>query len=226
MVARALIALQASEVNGRRKDAFEFDFLSWYRRTSNGTMATSFIKRNGMKSMCRRRPTGAALAIVAAVAHQASAFVAPDTSISTLPSLTKTSKLHASVEDATTSTATDGNAASIEEKADATTASMSENPRKSGLALMLDDGELFAYPDGGDGADQLFAVEATAVATSFAGHDGNNNERRRTMVEIPSEIMYHGNLVVHTPLKQKLRNRRRKERGGLLQRLLSRIRAS
>ena len=161
--------------------------------------------------MCRRRPTGAALAIVAAVAHQASAFVAPGASMSTLPS---SFSLHASIEDATT-TATDGNAASVEEKMEAT--AISENPRKSGLALMLDDGELFAYPDCGDGVVQLLAAEAAA-------DDENNNERRRrTVVEIPSEIMYHGNLVVHTPLKQKLRKRGRK---GLLQRLLSRIRAS
>ena len=169
-----------------------------------------------MKSMCRRRPTGAALAIVAAVAHQASAFVAPSASTSTLPSA---SRLHASVEDATT-TATDGNAVSTEKAAET---AISENPRKSGLALMLDDGELCAYPDGGDGAE-LLAAEAAAVATSFSDDDDeNNNERRRTMVEIPSEIMYHGNLVVHTPLQQKAR---KKGRRGLLRRLLSRIRAS
>ena len=172
-----------------------------------------------MKSMCRRRPTGAALAIVAAVAHQASAFVAPSASTSTLPSA---SRLHASVEDATT-TATDGNAVSIEEKAAET--AISENPRKSGLALMLDDGELYAYPDGGDGADQLLMAEAAAVATSFSDDDDeNHNERRRTMVDIPSEIMYHGNLVVHTPLRRKPRERGR--RRLLLRRLLSRIRAS
>ena len=167
--------------------------------------------------MCRRRPTGAALAIVAAVAHEASAFVAPSASTSTLPSA---SRLHASVEDATT-TATDGNAVSTEKAAET---AISENPRKSGLALMLDDGELYAYPDGGDGAE-LLAAEAAAVATSFSDDDdeNNNERRRRTMVEIPSEIMYHGNLVVHTPLKQKPR---KKGRRGLLQRLLSRIRAS
>ena len=170
-----------------------------------------------MKSMCRRRPTGAALAIVAAMAHQASAFVAPGASMSTLPSSFSASKL---VEDAT---ATDGNAASVEEKAD--TATISENPRKSGLALMLDDGELYAYPDGGDGADQLLVAEAAAVATSFSDDDDeNNNERRRTMVEIPSEIMYHGNLVVHTPLRRKPRERGR--RRLLLRRLLSRTCAS
>ena len=174
-----------------------------------------------MKSMCRRRPAGAALAIVAAVAHKASAFVVPGASMSTLPSSFSASKLHASVEDVT-STATDGNAASVEEKAD--TATISENPRKSGLALMLDDGELYAYPDDGDGADQLLVAEAAAVATSFSDYDyENNNERRRTMVEIPSEIMYHGNLVVHTPLKRKSREKGRRR---LLQRLLSRIRAS
>lgn len=167
--------------------------------------------------MCRRRPTGAALAIMAALAHQASAFVVPGASRSTLlSSFSASGKLHASLEDATASTATtDGNAASIEEKADATTTS--ENPRKSGLALMLDDGELFAYPDGGNGAEQLLAVEAAAAA------DENHKKRRRTMVEIPSEIMYHGNLVVHTPLKRKPRNKGRRR---LFQRLLSRIRAS
>lgn len=170
--------------------------------------------------MCRRRPTGAALAIVAALAHQASAFVAPSASMSTLPSA---SKLHASVEDATTTT-TDGNAVSTE-KAEQT--AISENPRKGGLALMLDDGELYAYPDCGDGAE-LLAAEAAAVATSFSDFDdeNNNERRRRTMVEIPSEIMYHGNLVVHTPLKKRLRNMRRRGRRGLLRRLLSRIRAS
>lgn len=159
---------------------------------------------------------GAALAIVAAVAHRASAFVVvPGASMSTLPSSFSASKLHAT-------SATEGNAVSVEEKAGAT--AISENPRKSGLALMLDDGELFAYPDGGDGAE-LLAAEAAAVATSFAADDENNKERRRKLVEIPSEIMYHGNLVVHTPLKRKLRNRRKKGRGGLVQRLLSRIRA-
>ena len=169
-----------------------------------------------MKSMCRRRPTGAALAIVAAVAHQASAFVAPSASTSTLP---LASRLHASVEDATTTT-TDGNAVSTEKAAET---AISENPRKSGLALMLDDGELYAYPDGGDGAE-LIAAEAAAFATSFSDvDDENNNERRRTMVEIPSEIMYHGNLVVHTPLKK---TARKKGRRGLWRRLLSRIRAS
>ena len=188
-------------------------------------MAISFFKHTKtMKPMCRRRPMGAALAIVAAVAHRASAFVVvPGASMSTLPSAFSASKLHASLEDATTTTsATEGNAVSVEEKAEA--AAVSENPRKSGLALMLDDGELFAYPDGGDGAE-LLAAEAAAVATSFAADDENNKERRRKLVEIPSEIMYHGNLVVHTPLKRKLRNRRKKGRGGLVQRLLSRMRA-
>ena len=198
-------------------------FLSWYLHiVEHHAMAISFFKHTKtMKSMCRRRPTSAALAIVAAVSHQASAFVAPGASISTFPSSFSASKLLASVEDATT-TATDGNAASVEEKMEAT--AISENPRKSGLALMLDDGELYAYPDGGDSAE-LLAAEAAAVATSLSDFDDeNNNERqRRTMVEIPSEIMYHGNLVLHTPLEQKPREKGRRR---LLQRVLSRIRAS
>ena len=167
-----------------------------------------------MKSMCRRRPTSAALAIAVAVAHRAScgvgAFVspAPGAGIATLPP----SFLLASVEDATIA---DSNAASIEEKQETT--STSENPRKEGLALMLDDGELFAYPD-------CVEIELLAVAASCSADEIN---RRRTMVEVPSEMMYHGNLVTHSPLKkQTRRNEQKWKRRELLRRLWSTIRAS
>lgn len=167
-----------------------------------------------MKSMCRRRPTSAVLAIAVAVAHRAScgvgAFVspAPGAGIATLPP----SFLLASVEDATIA---DSNAASIEEKQETT--STSENPRKEGLALMLDDGELFAYPDCVD-------FELLAAAASCSADEIN---RRRTMVEVPSEMMYHGNLVTHLPLKkQTRRNEQKWKRRELLRRLWSRIRAS
>jgi len=168
------------------------------------------------KSMCRRRPTGAALAIVAALAHQASGFVAPSATMSTLPSSFSSfsSRLLASVEDATV--AADGNAAIIEEETQEITV-VGENPRKSGLALMLDDGELFAYTTGSGGAE-LLAVEAAAADEIKTG--------RRTMVEIPSEIMYHGNLVVQLPLRHKARKGRKDRKRRLLRRFLSRMRAS
>jgi len=174
-----------------------------------------------MKSMCRRRPTSAALAIAVAVAHRAScgvgAFVspAPGAGIATLPP-SFSSRLLASVEEATvTDTSSSSNAASAEEKQETT--STSENPRKEGLALMLDDGELFAYPDCVD-------FELLAAAASCSADEIN---RRRTMVEVPSEMMYHGNLVTHLPLKkQTRRNEKKRKRRELLRRLWSRIRAS
>ena len=163
-----------------------------------------------MKSMCRRRPTSAALTIAVAAAHQAScgvgAFVspAPGAGIATLPA---PSFLLASVEDATV---TDTSSS----KQEAT--GISENPRKEGLALMLDDGELFAYPD-------CIDFELLAATASCSADEIN---RRRTMVEVPSETMYHGNLVVHPPSKKWTRRDEKKRRRAVLSRLWSRIRAS
>ena len=170
-----------------------------------------------MKSMCRRRPTSAALAIAVVVARQAScgvgAFVSPAPGAgiarSTFPSF-----LLASVEDTTvTDTSSSSNAASTEEKQETT--GIGENPRKEGLALMLDDGELFAYPD---------CVDFELLAAASCSADEIN--RRRTMVEVPSETMYHGNLVVHPPSKKWTRRDEKKRRRAVLSRLWSRIRAS
>lgn len=165
-----------------------------------------------MKSMCRRRPTCATLAIAVAVAHQASCGV--DAFVSPVPAPSFSSI--ASVEDATvTDTSSSSNAASTEEKQEMT--STSENPRKEGLALMLDDGELFAYPDCDD-------FELLAAAASCSADEIN---RRRTMVEVPSEMMCHGNLLVQPPLKKRTRrNEKKRKRREVLRRLRSRIRSS
>mmetsp|Transcript_11043 Transcript_11043/g.22553 ORF Transcript_11043/g.22553 Transcript_11043/m.22553 type:complete len:174 (-) Transcript_11043:525-1046(-) len=85
---------------------------------------------------------------------------------------------------------------------DATAAELNENPRNSGLALMLDDGEVYYFPDD-KGSGDFYHQQCSLY----------DNEHR--VVEVSPETLYFGNVVVNTPLPRRSRKKRRGVRSAI-----------